>query len=128
MVVDTQLLTRIAPNSVYGGSTGALYNGKDNTYSLKVRCETNIYTLYRGRAESDLEILDDHWLPFSGLGGSFGAKVSPTTDLRGSSSSNNNNNPDNSALTGSSLVWGKNSLKHWVARTLLCLAVVVCFS
>lgn len=103
--VDNYLFARLAANSVHGH--------RDN--SLKVRCETNIYQLYRGAAEMDMDILDDPW-PFNGLT-NIGAKVSPTTDLRGS------NNPDNSALTGSSLAWGKTCLKHWLLRLLLLLII-----
>lgn len=107
--VDNSLFTRLASNSVYG-----VRLHRDNNH-LKVRCETNIYSLYRGAAEIDLEILDENWPPLIGI---VGGKVSPTTDLRGSG-----NNPDNSALTGSSLVWGKSCLKHWLLRILLCLVV-----
>lgn len=57
---------------------------------ILVRCETNIFNLYRGAAEADLKINDDNlW--------SHGGKVSPTTDQR-SSSSPSNGDPDNSAL------------------------------
>lgn len=104
--VDNYLFARLASNSVHGH--------RDN--NLKVRCETNIYQLYRGAAETDLIILDDPW-PFNGLT-NIGAKVSPTTDLRGS------NNPDNSALTGSSLAWGKTCFKHWLLRLFLLLSIV----
>lgn len=101
------------------GSSGFHRYNHNNYNTLKVRCETNIFSLYRGRAEVDLEILEDHW-PLNGLGSSsFGAKVSPTTDLRGS------NNPDNSALTGSSLAWGRNCFKHWLIRVVLLLGVLV---
>lgn len=99
--VDNYLFARLASNSVHGH--------RDN--NMKIRCETNIYSLFRAAAEIDLEILDDPW-PFNGLN-NFGAKVSPTTDLRGS------NNPDNSALTGSSLAWSTNCFKHWLLRVLL---------
>lgn len=101
---------------MYGLGGGGYRENKD----IKVRCETNIYTLYRGTAEIDLELLDDRWA-FNGLG-SFGAKVSPTTDLRGSS---NNNNPDNSALTGGSLGWHGSSGKHWKVRISLVLLIVL---
>lgn len=133
--VDNALFTRLAvasSNSLYSvqsggggvgggllGSSGFHRYNHNNYNTLKVRCETNIFSLYRGRAEVDLEILEDHW-PLNGLGSSsFGAKVSPTTDLRGS------NNPDNSALTGSSLAWGRNCLKHWLIRVVLLLGVLV---
>lgn len=61
---------------------------------LNIRCETNIYTLYRGAAEVELQILDDNY-------GFTGGKVSPTTDQRGGI---NRGDPDNSALTGSSIL------------------------
>ncbi|XP_055323945.1 uncharacterized protein LOC129578813 isoform X2 [Sitodiplosis mosellana] len=72
---------------------------------ILVRCETNIFNLYRGTAEAELKISDDSiWM--------HGAKVSPTTDQRSSSSSSSsssgggssssastkNGDPDNSAL------------------------------
>ena len=122
--VDNSLFARLfASNSVYGfasvGGAGIGYRQHNN--QLRVRCETNIYTLYRGAAEVDVEILDDHW-PLNGLSG-YVAKVSPTTELRGTG-----NNPDNSALTGSSLAWGKCSWKHWLLRMLLLISVMVSFS
>ena len=71
---------------------------------ILVRCETNIFNLYRGAAEAELKISDDSiWM--------HSAKVSPTTDQRSSSSSSGsassssssststkNGDPDNSAL------------------------------
>ena len=58
---------------------------------LSVRCETNIFSLYRGAAEAELSVMDDNfWLS--------GGKVSPTIDQRGNA---NRGDPDNSALTGS---------------------------
>lgn len=61
---------------------------------LNIRCETNIYTLYRGAAEAELQVMDEHfWIQ--------GGKVSPTTDQRGGG---NRGDPDNSALTGSAIV------------------------
>lgn len=107
--VNDYLFARLASNSVHGH--------RDN--KLKVRCETNIFQLYKGAAEIDLEILDDPWNS-NGVD-EMGAKVSPTTDQRGS------NNPDNSALTGSSLVWGRACLKHWLLRVLL-LVITISFS
>lgn len=127
--VDNSLFAKLASNSVYGGGDGPLNHGllgsvyRDNSH-LRVRCETNIFTLYKGAEEVELEIQNEPWPFNNGLGG-FGAKVSPTTDLRGSSSSSSSvgNNPDNSALTGSS---GKN----WLARIGLVLLVVqvICLS
>lgn len=64
---------------------------------ILVRCETNIFNLYRGAAEAELKISDDSiWL--------HGGKVlaSPTTDQRSSGSSSSTSSkhgdPDNSAL------------------------------
>lgn len=58
---------------------------------ILVRCETNIFNLYRGAAEAELKISDDTvWM--------HGGKVSPTTDQRSSSTSSKNGDPDNSAL------------------------------
>lgn len=65
---------------------------------ILVRCETNIYALYRGAAESELKVSDDTaWM--------LGGKVSPTTDQRQqsggsstSSTSSKTGDPDNSAL------------------------------
>lgn len=81
--VDNYFFAKIASNKLHGPQT------------LTVRCETNMYNLYRGAAELDLEISDDPWM-LNGIT-NFGGIVSPTIDLRG-----NNNDPDNSALTGSS--------------------------
>lgn len=65
---------------------------------ILVRCETNIFNLYRGAAEAELKIsIDTVWMN--------GGKVSPTTDQRSSSSSSSSSStssktgdPDNSAL------------------------------
>lgn len=64
---------------------------------ILIRCETNIFNLYRGTAEAELKISDDNvWMN--------GGKVSPTTDQRSSSSSSSGStssktgDPDNSAL------------------------------
>lgn len=66
---------------------------------ILVRCETNIFNLYRGAAEAELKIsVDTVWMN--------GGKVSPTTDQRSSSSSSSSStstssktgDPDNSAL------------------------------
>lgn len=58
---------------------------------ILVRCETNIFNLYRGAAEAELKISDDTiWM--------HGGKVSPTTDQRSSSTSSKSGDPDNSAL------------------------------
>lgn len=62
---------------------------------LTIRCETNIYTLYRGAAEVEFQVIDNgYWL--------HGGKVSPTTDQR---SGANRGDPDNSALTGAGSVF-----------------------
>lgn len=114
--VDDMLLARISSNSVYAGFGGPFHRDAA-TVNIKVRCETNIYTLYRGAVEKELEVLEAPW-PYNGVS----AKVSPTTDLRGS------NNPDNSALTGSSLAWGGNCYQHWVVRILILSLVVVLLS
>lgn len=66
---------------------------------ILVRCETNIFNLYRGAVEAELKIsVDTVWMN--------GGKVSPTTDQRSSSSSSSSStstssktgDPDNSAL------------------------------
>ncbi|XP_031617834.1 uncharacterized protein LOC116337418 [Contarinia nasturtii] len=72
---------------------------------ILIRCETNIFNLYRGAVEAELKISDDSiWL--------HGGKVSPTTQLTdprsnsggnggsssSSSTSKNGGDPDNSAL------------------------------
>lgn len=60
---------------------------------IVIRCETNIFTLYRGSAESQLAISDESsW--------SAGGKVSPTTDQRSNTS---RGDPDNSALLAGSI-------------------------
>lgn len=57
---------------------------------LLVRCETNIFNLYRGAEEAELKIGDDAvWTH---------GKVSPTTDQRSSGTSSKGGDPDNSAL------------------------------
>lgn len=71
-----------------------------------VRCETNIYSLYRGAAEAELQVMDDnYWIT--------GGKVSPTTDQRGGA---NRGDPDNSALTGSAAILVFSSAKCLVLR------------
>ncbi|XP_037052354.1 uncharacterized protein LOC119085909 [Bradysia coprophila] len=60
---------------------------------LVVRCETNIYTVYRGAAEVELQVMDDNfWIN--------GGKVSPTIDQRGGSK---RGDPEYSGLTGSAI-------------------------
>lgn len=59
---------------------------------ILVRCETNIFNLYRGAAEAELKVNEDLIWTHDG-------KVSPTTDQRSSSStSSKHGDPDNSAL------------------------------
>lgn len=79
--VDNYLFARIASNHLHGPQT------------LLIRCETNVYSLYNGSAELDMEIVDDAWT-MNGIALGGGVIVSPTTDLRGG------NDPGNSALTG----------------------------
>lgn len=63
---------------------------------ILVRCETNIFNLYRGAAEAELKVNDDGaWM--------HGAKVSPTTDQRSSGTSTKNGDPDNSALLANAI-------------------------
>lgn len=57
---------------------------------ILIRCETNIYNLYRGAAEAELRLNDESYLMYGG------GKVSPTTDQRSSGSSKGD--PGNSAL------------------------------
>ncbi len=60
---------------------------------LVVRCETNIYSVYRGAAEVELQVMDDnYWMN--------GGKVSPTIDQRGGSK---RGDPEYSGLTGSAI-------------------------
>lgn len=67
-----------------------------NSRRLLVRCETNIFNLYRGAAEAELTVNED---PLVVRGG----RVSPTTDQRSSSTSSKTGDPDNSALQGSAV-------------------------
>ncbi|XP_059610559.1 uncharacterized protein LOC132257601 [Phlebotomus argentipes] len=85
------------------------------TRRLIVRCETNIYTLYRGAAVVELDLMEDN--PWS-----FGEKVSPTMDQR--SGSGKGGDPDNSALTGSAILLG-GCYKCFIFRTVVCFLVVV---
>lgn len=64
---------------------------------ILVRCETNIFNLYRGAAEAELKISDDTvWM--------HGAKVSPTTDQRSNDATpSKNGDPDNSALQAAAI-------------------------
>lgn len=62
---------------------------------MLIRCETNIFNLYRGAAETEIKINDDTvWIQEG--------KVSPTIDQRSSGSSSSTSlksgDPDNSAL------------------------------
>lgn len=66
-----------------------------NSRKMLVRCETNIFNLYRGAAEAELKVNEENfWL--------HGGKVSPTTDQRSSGTSTKNGDPDNSALQSNS--------------------------
>lgn len=61
---------------------------------LIVRCETNIYTVYRGAAEVEMQVMDDNfWVT--------GGRVSPTTDQRGGGAKRGD--PEYSGLTGSAI-------------------------
>ena len=80
--MDNYFFAAIRANKLHGPQT------------LRIRCETNVFSLYRGAAELDMEIVDDAWT-MNGL--AFGGVVSPTTDLRGGATPND---PGNSALTG----------------------------
>lgn len=82
---------------------------------LIVRCETNIYSLYRGAAEAELQVMDDnYWVP--------GGKVSPTIDQRGGS---NRGDPDNSALTGSAIIAFATSKCMLLRLTLIWLLILL---
>lgn len=70
---------------------------------ILIRCETNIFNLYRGAAEAELKVSDDNlWM--------HGGKVSPTTDQR-SSSTSSNGDPDNSALLANAMHLFGNRMK-----------------
>lgn len=75
--VDNYFFAAIRANKLHGPQ------------SLRIRCETNVFSLYRGAAALSMDIVDDSWTV-----NAFGGIVSPTTDLRGGS------DPGNSALTG----------------------------
>lgn len=81
VIVDNHLLARVASDNLRGPGT------------LRIRCETNVYSLYRDAAELDVHIVDDAWT-MHGIAYAGGGIVSPTIDLRGG------NDPGNSALTG----------------------------
>lgn len=72
---------------------------------LMVRCETNIYSVYRGAAEVELQVMDDSfWLN--------GGKVSPTIDQRGGGSKRSD--PEYSGLKGSAIFLF--SVKYYLFR------------
>lgn len=72
---------------------------------LVVRCETNIYSVYRGAAEVELQVMDDNfWVT--------GGKVSPTMDQRGGGSKRGD--PEYSGLTGSAIFLF--SVKYYLFR------------
>lgn len=79
--VDKYFLAAIHANKLHGPQT------------LRIRCETNVFSLYRGAAEVEMDILDD-WMTNGLTFGGGGGVVSPTIDMRGGS------DPGNSALTG----------------------------
>lgn len=84
---------------------------------LLVRCETNIYKLYKGADESELQIIDSrYWVH---------GKVSPTTDQR---SGGNRGDPDNSALTGSAILFNGNFKCLTLRIALLWLVVFIFLS
>lgn len=68
-----------------------------NSEKLNVRCETNLYNIYRANAETDLRVSNDsYW--------NNGGKVSPTTEPR----STDLGDPGNSALlAGADIVFKK---------------------
>lgn len=71
---------------------------------LVVRCETNIYSVYRGAAEVELQVMDDNfWIS---------GKVSPTIDQRGGGSKRGD--PEYSGLTGSAIFLF--SVKYYLFR------------
>ncbi|CAD7084656.1 unnamed protein product [Hermetia illucens] len=90
---------------------------------LIVRCETNIYSLYRGAAQVELFVLWDPREAFWHDGG----KVSPTIDQRG-----NRGDPDNSPLTGGVANHHRESLifkfKHNLIDTIQSLVATLFFS
>lgn len=67
-----------------------------NSRRLLLRCDTNIFNLYRGAAEAELTVNEDISLLRDG-------RVSPTTDQRSSNTSSKTGDPDNSALQGSAV-------------------------
>lgn len=67
---------------------------KPHSKKIKLRCESNVYTLYKGDDEVEFELQDvKYWI--------HDAKVQPTTDQR---SGSNRGDPDNSALTGNAVL------------------------
>ncbi|GAB0096663.1 uncharacterized protein DMENIID0001_122020 [Sergentomyia squamirostris] len=86
--------------------------------SLHLRCETNIFTLYRGAAEMEVEVQEEN-------PPTYGGKVSPTTDQRGGA---NRGDPDNSALTTGSAILLSGCHKYLAIRLILFwLVIVFCF-
>lgn len=87
---------------------------------MLVRCETNIFNLYRGAAEAEIKINDDSiWMH------GHGGKVSPTTDQRSSSTSLRGGDPDNSALqAGAVRLFGCPLKTHILLLQLLCLLLI----
>lgn len=66
-----------------------------SNHRLLVRCETNIFSLYKGKCEAEMRVIDkEAWL--------YGEKMSPNIDQRseGSNGDRSRGDPDNSALTG----------------------------
>lgn len=75
---------------------------KSHNKKIKLRCESNVYTLYKGDDEVEFEVQDsNYWI--------HGGKVSPTTDQR---SGSNRGDPDNSALTGNAVLIHKSFLSR----------------
>lgn len=95
-----------------------MLNGENR--KILVRCETNIFNLYRGAAEAELKISDDTiWM--------HGGKVSPTTDQRSSSgSSSKTGDPDNSALQAGAVQLFRYRLNtSYILLQLICLLLIV---
>lgn len=83
--VGSELFVRIAMHMI-----------TPNTRQITLRCETNIFNLYRHMAEVELEVDEDSFQLHSGL-------IRPTNAQQSSGTSTKSRDPDNSALQASAV-------------------------
>lgn len=88
-----------------------------NTRQITLRCEANIFNLYRRRAEVELEVDEDSFQMHSGI-------IRPTNAQQSSGTSTKSRDPDNSALQASAVhLFGYRFKSILVLQSIFLLAV-----